>query len=671
VLVMATGRRRRLLCGLSAFLFVVPLVVGTASRAEAASFASLTLVNGWKPISATSNPAVTNLSGIVTLTGAIKTTGTNAVAFTLPTPFRPATEVYVPVDLCNASNGRLRIDSGGLVSVQAEGGKFSNAQCFTSLDGASFARTTTGYTPLTLQNGWANAPFGTSSAEAASISGIVHLKGAISGGTSSVVFTLPAQFRPARNVFVPVDLCNAAKGTLFITPSGAVTVEAEGGKFSNAQCFTSLDGASFASTTAGFTSLVLQNGWTNAPFGTSNAAATNLSGVVHLKGAISSGTTSTVFTLPLAFRPATTVYVPVDLCNATNGRLMIDSGGVVHVQAEGLFSNAQCFTSLDGAVFNATAVTALTLANGWMTSPGTTSPPAASLSSGIVTFAGAMSTNGVIGVAFTLPAQFRPAKNVYVPVDLCSAAKGRLTIAPSGVVSVQAAISFASAQCFTSLDGASFANATTGFTSLVLQNGWTEAPSGTANAAVASIAGIVHLKGAIANGTTSTVFTLPAPFRPAANVFVQVSLCGAHNGRLDITPGGVVTVESQGGTFPDAQCLTSLDGASFATATTGYAPLTLVNGWSGAPFGTANPSVGIVSGIVHFKGAIASGTSSLASTLPAAYRPAATVYVPVDMCNATNGRLIIGTDGSVIVQAESSFSNAQCFTSLDGAWYDI
>ena len=590
---MTKGSRRRVLRGLSALVFVVPVVMGTASKAEAASFAALTLENGWKPYSSTSNPGVTIPSGIVTLTGVIKTTGTNALAFMLPAPFRPTTDVYVPVDLCNATNGRLHITPTGDVSVEAA--TFSNAQCFTSLDGASFANTTVGYTPLTLQNGWTNGPFGTSSAEAASISGIVHLKGAISSGTSSVVLTLPAQFRPATNVFVPVDLCNATKGTLFITPSGVVTVEAQGGGLSNAQCFTSLDGASFASAVTGFTPLTLQNGWTEAPSGTSNAAATNLSGVVHLKGAISSGATPTVFTLPLAFRPATTVNVPVDMCNATNGRLTIASSGVASVQAEGAFSNAQCFTSLDGAVFNATAVTALTLVNGWTTFPAT-SPPSASISAGIVTFAGAMSTAGVTEWAFTLPAQFRPARNVYVPVDLCNATKGRLTIQPSGAVSVQAAISFSNAQCFTSLDGASFASTTTGYTSLTLQNGWTEAPSGTANAAVANIAGIVHLKGAIASGTTSRVFTLPAAFRPAANVFVQVSLCGAHNGRLDITPGGVVTVKSQGGTFSDAQCLTSLDGASFATATTGYAPVTLLNGWTGAPFGTANPAVGIVWG---------------------------------------------------------------------------
>jgi hypothetical protein len=42
------------------------------------------------------------------------------------------------VDLCNATNGRLSIQHNGVVTVEAQGGTFSNAQCFTSLDGASF-----------------------------------------------------------------------------------------------------------------------------------------------------------------------------------------------------------------------------------------------------------------------------------------------------------------------------------------------------------------------------------------------------------------------------------------------------------------------------------------------------------------------------------------------------
>ena len=171
--------------------------------------------------------------------------GTSSVAFTLPTVFRPGQAVYVPVDLCNGTNGRLFIQTNGVVSVQPEGGTFSDAQCFTSLDGVNYADTIS--TPLTLQNGWTNGPFGTRNARVALVGGVVTLSGAIAtSGTNSVAFTLPAADRPTTNVFVKVDLCNSHNGRLDIGPSGVVSVETEGGDFAQAQCFTSLDGASFA-----------------------------------------------------------------------------------------------------------------------------------------------------------------------------------------------------------------------------------------------------------------------------------------------------------------------------------------------------------------------------------------------------------------------------------------
>ena len=104
-----------------------------------------------------------------------------------------------------------------------------------------------GFTALTLQNGWTNSPFGTSAAAVQTILGIVYLKGAIATtGTNPVPFTLPAAFRPATTVFVQVNLCTATIGRLQIEPSGVAIVQADGGAFSNAACFTSLDGVSFA-----------------------------------------------------------------------------------------------------------------------------------------------------------------------------------------------------------------------------------------------------------------------------------------------------------------------------------------------------------------------------------------------------------------------------------------
>jgi len=328
-----------------------------ASKPAVAQFVGptqLTLVNGWSDAAFTTSHATVEMQNyIVRFRGAISG-GTAAVAFTLPAAFRPATDVYVPVDLCNANKGRLHITPAGVVDIEVEN-VFSDAQCFTSLDGATYSPNTNGYTALTLINGWTNGPFSTSNAAIRSLYGFVLFKGAIAtSGTNPSPFTVPVGYRPATDVYVPVDLCNANNGRLHITPAGAVDVEVEGGTFSNAQCFTSLDGAWFAQSvpSSNVYPLTLQNGWTNAPFSTSNAAAADQYGVVRLKGAIATGGTNAVpFTLPPRFAPVTNVYVNVDLCGANKGRLWIQPSGLVTVQAEKSFADAQCFTSLDGVSF--------------------------------------------------------------------------------------------------------------------------------------------------------------------------------------------------------------------------------------------------------------------------------------------------------------------------------
>ena len=112
-------------------------------------------------------------------------------------------------------------------------------------------------------------------------------------------------------------------------------------------------------------------------------------------------------------------------------------------------------------------------------------------------------------------------------------------------------------------------------------NGWTNYGSGVASAAVTSINGIVHLKGAIkTSGLNPVPFTLPKADHPAARVYVPVDMCGATNGRLIITPSGTATVQAEGSAWNDAQCFTSLDGVTFAKSATSFTPVTLINGWA-------------------------------------------------------------------------------------------
>jgi hypothetical protein len=354
---LARGLRRAATGAVCAAAVALPFAGAAAAQAATVTptFTTLTLVNGWVNYgNGTASAAVASINGIVHLKGGIKTSGTNPVPFTLPAGDRPAHEVFVPADLCNGDNGRLDITPNGVVTVEAGVGNWANAQCLTSLDGVSFAASASSFTPLTLVNGWANYGSGTASPAVRNISGIVHFEGAMqTNGTNQVAFTLPVGDRPTYRIFVPVDLCGATNGDLFIQGDGSVTVEAEGGNWSNAQCFTSLDGVSFAPTASSFTPLTLENGWTSTGLASDPPAVRVISGIVHLEGDMySNGINPVPFTLPASFRPAHNVAIKVALCGGDSGMLVIGPGGEATVQAEGgHWAYAQCQTSLDGVWF--------------------------------------------------------------------------------------------------------------------------------------------------------------------------------------------------------------------------------------------------------------------------------------------------------------------------------
>jgi hypothetical protein len=332
--------------------------------------------------------------------------------------------------------------------------------CFTAGSTSTLAAPDSA-TPLTLINGWTNAPHGTGNAAVEMVNGIVHFRGAIATtGANSEPFVMPAAFRPTIGTYVdiPITLCNGAHGAIIVSHFGQVSIAAEH-SFSSAQCMTSLDGASYAPNDASYTSLPLINGWFTGDTNR-NPAFKKINGVVHFAGNMTGGPNPVPFVLPVGFRPATTVYVPVDLGSTSNGRLMIEPNGTVTVQSEGSFSNASDNTSFDGAWFVAanTGYSNLKLLNGWGDYGSGTATPAADSANGAfpVYLKGAMFTTGANPKPFVLPAADRPVHNVYINVDLCSATAGQLFIQPNGVVTVKAETHFSNAQCFTSLDGASF-----------------------------------------------------------------------------------------------------------------------------------------------------------------------------------------------------------------------
>jgi hypothetical protein len=341
-----------ILAATAAGAVALPQAAGAAVATPGVTFTNLTLINGWSSYSSVS-PAVAEIAGVVYFRGAIFFSGgpTNNVAFVLPAAFRPSRYVDVPVDMFSATGGELNIAPDGTTEVISSGAN-SNATTFTSLDGASFSRSTTSYTPLKLRPGWTEFDSFYRKAAVRVIGGIVHFEGEIKVHHNiPTAFTLPAKFRPSRNVNVLINICTGSIGRLHITPGGVVTVSSAEG-FYYVKCGTSLDGATFALSSKSFTALKLRNGWKNAPSGTAKAAVRNVSGVVRFVGAImTKGMKTEPFILPQKFRPSGPVYIPVDLCEGAKGRLDIQPDGVVTVQAASSFTQAQCQTSLDGAWF--------------------------------------------------------------------------------------------------------------------------------------------------------------------------------------------------------------------------------------------------------------------------------------------------------------------------------
>jgi hypothetical protein len=325
-----------------------------AGAVAAPEATSLALINGWKssPLG-TAKPTISLVKGIVHFKGAIwtKASNNNDVPFVVPAPFRPATLVYVKVDMCDASNGRVYIAPNGTATVQAEYDA-SKAKCLTSLDGATYAVSSDGFKTLNLRHGWQPYSGSTGIPAVRAAAGIVRFTGAMSNGSNESPFVMPAALRPSARVYVPIDTSGATNGRLVIYPDGSVTVQTEG-DFSNAVGFTSLEGAWYARDTSGFTPLTLINSWVASEYGTVTPGIKVINGVVHFQGAIETGGNSNApFVLPVGFRPSRNVFVPVDMCSSTNGRLDIAPDGSVTLEAENDFGNATCFTSLEGASFH-------------------------------------------------------------------------------------------------------------------------------------------------------------------------------------------------------------------------------------------------------------------------------------------------------------------------------
>ena len=132
---------------------------------------------------------------------------------------------------------------------------------------------------------------------------------------------------------------------------------------------------------------------------------------------------------------------------------------------------------------------------------------------------------------------------------------------------------------------------------------------------------------------------------------------------------------------PNARAFTSLDGLSYDKDVYDGTPIFLVNGWAatyGYRMGGSGSEGGdavyftYVDGSVRLQGHISVGTATRIGNLPSGFRPNATVYLPVTLCNSY-GRIVISTNGNISVQHGNggSFADASCGVSLEGTSFPL
>lgn len=100
--------------------------------------------------------------------------------------------------------------------------------------------------------------------------------------------------------------------------------------------------------------LTLINGWQNyySSGARPPAYAIDVQGFVHLRGAVSSGSSPAFAQLPKAVRPSANVYIVTDMFLAKLGRVEIQHGGTMYAEPTSeTLSDATPFTDLEGITY--------------------------------------------------------------------------------------------------------------------------------------------------------------------------------------------------------------------------------------------------------------------------------------------------------------------------------
>jgi hypothetical protein len=171
------------------------------------------------------------------------TNNTNNFMFTLPEEFRTGYPVYTYANIGGPGTplawSEISIFPDGTVWAGSNAAVWVNGF---NLEGVSYSRTLGGTISLPMSNGWTS--YSGRQARVSNVGGVIRFQGAVSGGTTTTIGTLPTSLRPTKTVVLPTITFNNQRGKITVTSGGVMTVDNPLG-LSNATQFTSLDGVSF------------------------------------------------------------------------------------------------------------------------------------------------------------------------------------------------------------------------------------------------------------------------------------------------------------------------------------------------------------------------------------------------------------------------------------------
>jgi hypothetical protein len=204
-------------------------------------------------------------------------------------------------------------------------------------------------------------------------------------------------------------------------------------------------------------------------------------------------------------------------------------------------------------------------------------------------------------------------------------------------------------------------------------NGWHSAQThyGTGNPAWTVRNGVVYLSGSVlqTSGTNGEVAVLPAAARPSRALYITVYTLDDTQGFLTIYPTGQVYASAT--PYSNAQGFSSFAGISYPAPSMATHKLTLKNGWvsSQAEYNTGDPAYSVSGGVAYLSGSLhqSSGTNQVFAVLPAAARPAHSLYLSVYTYSGTMGLLEIFPNGTIAAYDGGS----QQYTSLAGISFPV